>query len=86
MAIRDLKERYGASLRTNQAFNRAIRAEIPGGSGVLDALGLVGGRASYEEIAECLTRAREEMARVVAARYDLVSSRGGENAEGGENE
>ena len=71
MGVRDLKNRYGWSLRTEQAFNRAIRAEIPGGAAVLDALGLVGSRKSWEEIQERLLCARAEMADVIAARYDL---------------
>ena len=71
MGVRDLKNRYGRSLRTEQAFNRAIRAEIPGGAAVLDALGLVGSRKSWEEIQERLLCARAEMADVIAARYDL---------------
>ncbi len=71
MGVRDLKNRYGRSLRTEQAFNRAIRAEIPGGAAVLDALGLVGSRKSWAEIQERLLHARAEMADVIAARYDL---------------
>ena len=46
MGIRELKDRYG-NVKTWQAFNRAIRAEIPGGKYVLDALGagFVGSRS-----------------------------------------
>ncbi len=81
MGIRDLKARYGTSLRTSQAFNRAIRAEIPGGAAVLDALGLVGSRKSWEEIKERLLHARAETVDVIAARYNLQSRTKGVNDE-----
>ncbi len=78
MGVRELKAKYGAKTNTTQAFNRAIRAEIPGGADVLDALDLIGRapkRAETDEIIERLRRAKAAMAAVVAARYDLASSR-----------
>ena len=81
MGVRELKNRYGRSLRTNQAFNRAIRAEVPGGSALLDALGLVGGRADYDKIEACLLRARAEMSSVIAEKYELQSTHGDQENE-----
>ena len=78
MGIRELKEAYG-NAKTWQAFNRAIRAEIPGGKYVLDALGVAGrnrqNSAVDEEIFNKLSQARDEMTAVIAKRYDLLSAR-----------
>ena len=81
MGIRELKERYGASLRTSQAFNRAIRAEIVGGKDLMDALGYANNRQDLGELGECLRRVRAEMANEIARRYDLQSATKGENDE-----
>lgn len=37
MGIRELREAYGKNLKARQAINKAIRAELPGGSQCLDA-------------------------------------------------
>lgn len=81
MGIRELKERYGASLRTSQAFNRAIRAEIVGGKDLMDALKYANNRQDLGELGECLRRVRAEMANEIARRYDLLSATKGENDE-----
>ncbi len=87
MGIRELKARYGAKSNTAQAFHRAIRAEIPGGSAVLDALDKIGrarwryGREFSGEIFELLCKARAEMANEIATCYELKSARRLEIAE-----
>lgn len=37
----DLKLKYGKNLKTHEAINRAIRAEIAGGASALDAAGFL---------------------------------------------
>lgn len=88
MSLRELKDKYGnGNAKTAQAFNRAIRAEIPGGSAVLDALDKIGrarwryGREFSGEVFELLCKAREEMANEIATRYELESARRLEGAE-----
>ena len=81
MGLRELKERYGASLRTSQAFNRAIRAEIVGGKDLMDALKYANNRQDLGELGECLRRVRAEMANEIARRYQLQSATGGVNDE-----
>lgn len=81
MGLRELKERYGVSLRTSQAFNRAIRAEIVGGKDLMDALKYANNRQDLGELGECLRRIRAEMANEVARRYGLQSATKGENDE-----
>lgn len=41
MPIRDLREKYGRNLKTRQAVNRAIAAELVAGEDVLNALTLL---------------------------------------------
>ena len=41
MTLDDLKERYGKSAKRRQLYNRAIRAELPGGSACLDSIELL---------------------------------------------
>ena len=81
MGIRELKDKYG-NVKTWQAFNRAIRAEIPGGNYVLDALGAAGrnrhNSAVDEEIFVNLSKARDAMTAVIAERYELASAMGKE--------
>ncbi len=81
MGLRELKERYGVSLRTSQAFNRAIRTEIVGGKDLMDALKYANNRQDLGELGECLRRIRAEMANEVARRYGLQSATKGENDE-----
>lgn len=81
MGLRELKERYGVSLRTSQAFSRAIRAEIVGGKDLMDALKYANNRRDLGELGECLRRIRAEMANEVARRYGLQSATKGENDE-----
>ena len=83
MGIRELKDRYG-NVKTWQAFNRAIRAESPGGKYVLDALGAAGrnrhNSAVDEEIFINLSKARDAMTAVIAERYELASAMGKETS------
>ncbi|MBQ9128875.1 MAG: hypothetical protein IJY15_14090 [Thermoguttaceae bacterium] len=81
MGLRELKERYGVSLRTSQAFNRAIRTEIVGGKDLMEALKYANNRQDLGELGECLRRIRAEMANEVARRYGLQSATKGENDE-----
>ena len=81
MGIRELKERYGVSLRASQAINRAIRAEIVGGNDLMDALKFANNRKDLGELGECLRRIRAEMANEVARRYSLQSATQNKNDE-----
>ena len=40
MPIKELREKYGKT-KSAQAINAGIRAEIPGGADLLDALGII---------------------------------------------
>ncbi len=84
MGVRELKARYGVNSNTAQAFNRAIRSEIPGGAGLLDALDLIGRLPKRDENVQALQylrNARAEMANVIAERYGLRSAQNLELAE-----
>lgn len=75
MGIRELRERYGKSLKGRQAVNAAIRAELIAGNEVLDLLAILDAdRSLATEGKRALTlaiAAREALAREIADRYGL---------------
>ncbi len=81
MAVKELREIYG-NTKAWQALNRAIRAEIPGGGDVLDALTLAGALRSTpkgDELFSRLLAARNEMQAAIARKYGFKSTLEAEN-------
>lgn len=82
MGIRELREKYGRTLKGFVAINVAIREELPGGRELIDALGALraylqkcpddrAARLAYAN----LQKSRAPLADEIARRYDLASSR-----------
>jgi len=76
MPIKELVEKYGG--KPNVALRRAVRAEIPGGSDLFDAL-QIASRNRYESddwrrLHNALIRTREEFFKDVARKYGLKSA------------
>ncbi|MBP3558275.1 MAG: hypothetical protein J6K20_11335 [Thermoguttaceae bacterium] len=84
MAVKELREAYG-NAKTWQAMNRAIRAEVPGGDELLDAIGLAAPLRDRSpqcaKLFEKLQQAREAMNAFIAQKYELKSA-----TEGAKNE
>lgn len=64
--FQDLRKQYGKG-KSDQAMNAAIRAEVPGGDGLISAIGklhvaTVGGGADLGGVAEELRRAKDDAA------------------------
>jgi len=78
MTLEDLKDRYGRSSNHRQLFNRAIRAECPGGAEVLDALELLDNVRRRTLLAvgkhECAEIAALAVDRLHSARNAMVAS------------
>lgn len=84
MGVKELRETYG-NAKSWQAMNRAIRAEIPGGAELLDAICLAAPLSGRSQLGgrlfEKLQEAREAMNAHIAKKYNLKSA-----AEGVKNE
>lgn len=76
MGLRELSQKYGKT-ESARSVNAAIRAEIPGGSLVLDLLTkthpLRNKDPRWAEQYEILRKIRDEMFNVIAERYGLQS-------------
>lgn len=80
MSLQDLKAAYsdGRNRKGRQLINAAIRAELPGGTEVLDALALIQpSAATSKEYAwlNAVQKAVDAMADAIARKYDLKSAR-----------
>ena len=77
MAVKELREAYG-NAKTWQAMNRAIRAEVPGGDELLDAIGLAAPLRDRSpqcaKLFEKLRQAREAMNAFIAQKYEFKSA------------
>lgn len=77
MAVKELRETYG-NAKTWQAMNRAIRAEIPGGAELLDAICLAAPLSGRSQLGgrlfEKLQEARAMMCDHIAQTYGLKSA------------
>lgn len=83
MSKDDLRAKYGRSLKTKALYNRAIRAECPGGGELLELLELVSamrGRCRDDEECEKLTiiedraqTVRERMLIAVRNRWEVIN-------------
>jgi hypothetical protein len=67
--FKDLREQYGKG-KSDQAMNAAIRAEMPGGEGLINAIGkvhvaTVAGCKDLGGVAEELRKAKDDMAAAV---------------------
>lgn len=84
MAVKELRETYG-NAKTWQAMNRAVRAEVPGGDELLDAIGLAAPLRDRSpqcaKLFEKLQEAREAMNAFIAQKYNLKTA-----TEGAQNE
>lgn len=83
MSKNELREKYGKSKKTRELYNTAIRAEVPGGSDLLDLLELVsamrGRCGNHEELAKLtiiedrIQTIRERMLIDVRNRWGVMS-------------
>ncbi len=76
MPVKELIEKYGG--KTSVALRRAVRAEIPGGSDLFDAL-QIAARNRYESddwrrLHNALIRTREAFFKDVARKYGFKSA------------
>lgn len=82
MGIRELRARYGANLKSSVAFNAAIKAELPGGAELIEAIRLLRAfieiypddRFARRALAD-LYKARAPLGDEIARRYDVASAR-----------
>lgn len=80
MTVKDLRAKYN-NAKAAQAISRAVRAEIPGGSLLLDTLEIVSGRIQYRDrpseqqvarmVIDDIAVARDMMRAEIAKRYEL---------------
>jgi hypothetical protein len=82
MGIRELRAKYGRNLKGFVAVNAAIRAELPGGAELIDALQslyfflrLFPDDMHARRARADLQKVRERFAEEIARKYDLASAR-----------
>ena len=78
MPIKELKEKYGKSLKSPSVINRAVRAEVPGGSHVLDLLQQLfpmREREEFQPVYRKLEMTLGAMRDFVAQKYELKTGK-----------